>query len=121
MEFIGVCLITNDVPTLVKFYKKLLEAESVGDDVYTVLKTKEAMLSIYSRQAMKDYSPRFPVRETGFSSFVMAFRVNDLNAEYERIKKLGVTSLNPPGADPAGNMSFTFSDPDGNIIDVVPE
>ena len=120
MELVGVCLITNDVPALRNFYKKVLEVESDGDDVYTVLKTKGIVLSIFSRQAMKNLSTQFPLRETGYNNFVIAFRVSDLNAEYERIKKLNPDYLRPPSADPVGNMSFTFTDPDGNIIDVVP-
>ncbi len=120
MELIGVCLITNDVPALRIFYKKVLEVESEGDDIYTMLKSKGMILSIYSKHAMKSFSPRFPVRDTGYNNFVMAFRVNDLDAEYERIKKLNPNSLESPAADPVGNMSFTFADPDGNIIDVVP-
>jgi len=118
MEFVGICLITNDVPALTRFYKKVLEVESEGDDVYTVLKTRGIILSIYSRQAMQSLN-RFPVRETGHNNFVMAFRVTDLDAEYNRIKKLNPNSLKPPTADPVGNISFTFADPDGNIIDVV--
>ncbi len=120
MELIGVCLITNDVPALRNFYKKVLEVESEGDDVYTVLKTKGTILSIFSRQAMKNLSTQFSLRETGHNNFVMAFRVTDLDAEYERIKNLNPDSLKPPTADPVGNISFSFADPDGNIIDVVP-
>ncbi len=120
MELVGVCLITNDVPALRDFYKKVLEVESEGDDVYTVLKTKGIVLSIFSRQAMKNLTTQFPIKEAGHNNFVIAFRVSDLNTEYERIKKLNPDSLKPPFADPVGNISFTFTDPDGNIIDVVP-
>lgn len=119
MELAGVCLITDNVPALASFYKKVLEAESEGDDVYTMLKTRGTILSIFSRKAMESLN-RFPTRNTGINNFVMAFRASDLDAEYKRIKKLNPNSLKPPAADPVGNLSFSFTDPDGNIIDVVP-
>jgi predicted enzyme related to lactoylglutathione lyase len=53
----------------------------------------------------------------GYGSIPIVFKVNDVDAEYERIKTLGVEFIMLPTTHPWGARSFWFRDPDGNIID----
>lgn len=47
------------------------------------------------------------------------FRVTDADAEYRRIKALGVEIQEPPQDLPWGYRYFHLKDPDGNGIDIV--
>jgi uncharacterized glyoxalase superfamily protein PhnB len=47
------------------------------------------------------------------------FRVGDVDAEYQRIRTLGVEIQEPPKDLPWGYRYFHLKDPDGNGIDVV--
>jgi catechol-2,3-dioxygenase len=57
MKFTGICLITNSVPVLTKFYTKVLGVEAEGDDVHTELKTEGANISIFSTEGMEGMAP----------------------------------------------------------------
>jgi catechol 2,3-dioxygenase-like lactoylglutathione lyase family enzyme len=45
------------------------------------------------------------------------FEVEDVDAEYERLKALDVEFVMLPTTHPWGARSFWFRDPDGNIVD----
>lgn len=47
------------------------------------------------------------------------FAVQDVNAEYERIRALGVEVKESPKDLPWGHRFFNIKDPDGNGIDIV--
>lgn len=50
----------------------------------------------------------------------VAFTVEDLNAEYERLSKAGVPFNCPPQTSPDGYAKVTFCrDPDGNLLELV--
>jgi uncharacterized glyoxalase superfamily protein PhnB len=52
------------------------------------------------------------------SKIILDFRVDDVDAEYERIDALGVEWVMPPTTQPWGNRSMIFTDPEGNLINV---
>ena len=54
MKLIGVCLITKDVPTLARFYAKVLGVEAVGDKTHVEMRTQGAGLAIFSVEGMED-------------------------------------------------------------------
>jgi len=90
----GICLITENAPRLADFYAEVLGVEAEGDDVQVELRAQGA----------------------GTGSVTLAFRVQDVDAEYERLKTLGVAFVKPPQTHPWGARSFWFRDPDGHII-----
>jgi catechol 2,3-dioxygenase-like lactoylglutathione lyase family enzyme len=47
MKFVGICLITNNVPALADFYTKVLGVKAEGDDIHVELKTEGANISIF--------------------------------------------------------------------------
>jgi predicted enzyme related to lactoylglutathione lyase len=53
----------------------------------------------------------------GAGNVTLAFEVQDVDAEYERLKSLAVEIVKPPASYPWGSRSVWFRDPDGNIID----
>lgn len=46
----------------------------------------------------------------------LAFTVDDVEKEYQKLLKLGVDIIEKPEARPWGAKNMSFYDPDGNII-----
>ncbi len=108
MKFVGICLMTKDVRRLSEFYQSILETTSDCDDEnHQEIITKGAGLAI-----LKDDV----VNESGNNNMSMAFTVDDVDVEYERLRKLGVEIIDPPTVRPWGAKNMRFSDPDGNFI-----
>jgi catechol 2,3-dioxygenase-like lactoylglutathione lyase family enzyme len=116
VRFVGICLITNNVPALADFYTKVLGVEAEGDDVHAELDTDGAGIAIFSAEEMENMAPR-SMQGAGYGSLTTMFEVNDVDAEYERLKALDVEFVMLPTTHPWGARSFWFRDPDGNIVD----
>jgi catechol 2,3-dioxygenase-like lactoylglutathione lyase family enzyme len=116
MKFTGICLITKNVPLLADFYKKILNVEAEGGDTHVDLYTEGAKISIFSVDGMEGLAPH-SMQGAGYGSFTTGFEVQDVDAEYERLKALGVRFIILPTSHPWGARSFWFRDPDGNIVD----
>ena len=116
MKFVGICLITDDVPALVDSYTKVLGVKAEGNDVHAELNTEGAGIAIFSTEEMERLAP-LSVQGAGHGSMVIMFQVGDVDAEYDRLKALDVEFLIPPTTHPWGSRSFWFRDPDGNIVD----
>ena len=116
MKFVGICLITDNVSVLADFHAKVLGVKAEGDDVHAVLDTDGAGIAIFSAEGMESMAPG-SVQGTGPGSFTTMFEVEDVDAEYERLKALNVEFVMLPTTHPWGARSFWFRDPDGNIVD----
>ena len=116
MEFVGICIITKNVPCLAKFYSTILGVGTEGGDTHVDLDTKGAKISIFSADGMEDLAPH-SMQGAGCGSFTIGFEVQDVDAEYERLKAMGVEFVKLPMTHPWGARSFWFRDPDGNIVD----
>ena len=49
-------------------------------------------------------------------SVIIEFKVDDVDAEYERLKPLVGDWVQEPTTMPWGNRSLLFRDPDGNLV-----
>lgn len=116
MIFNGICLITQDVLTLAKFYEKILCVHANGDAVHMELSMKKTGLTIFSMEGMEDMAPDSTLG-LGTGNVILGFEVDDVDAEYERMKELHVKFVMLPTTHPWGRRSFWFRDPDGNIVD----
>ena len=115
MVFEGICLVTDDVPALAAFYTRVLGVEAEGDDVHVELHTEGAGITIFSTEGMESMAPQ-SMRGAGSGSVIAAFRVEDVDTEYERLKILDVEFVKLPATHPWGARSVWFRDPDGNIV-----
>jgi predicted enzyme related to lactoylglutathione lyase len=103
-----VCLLTQNVTRLAEFYKKVLNASSDGDDeVHQAIKTDGCLLTLYNDGC---------VSEQRNNNLVLAFTVDCVDAEYDRLCSLGVKITEPPTTRPWGARNMLFEDPDGNRI-----
>ncbi len=116
MKFSGICLITERVTTLARFYEKIFCTEAAGDDVHAELCCAGLDLAIFSKEGMEQMAEG-SMRNAGYGSFTIGFEVADVDAEYERLKALNLEFVKPPQSHPWGSRSFWFRDSDGNIVD----
>jgi len=114
MEFIGICIITKDVTALTEFYKKVLGVEAEGNDVHAELKTRGAAIAIFSVDGMEKMAPGC-MQGAGYGSYTIGFTVTDVDAEYERLKEMGIEFIRPP-TNQWGYRAMSFRDPDRNIV-----
>jgi len=117
MKLTGVSLITKDVVSLAGFYDKALNTKSEIDPVHTVVAVEGAGLFIYNETAaQRDMGLRFSESP---GRFVLQFTVGDVDAEYARLRGMGVKFASEPVTRPWGARSMQFYDPDGNMVTFV--
>ena len=103
-----VCLLTNDVRKLATFYKQLLGVENGSDDeTHQFILTEGTSLTVYSDGSEKNNKNQ---------NICLAFTVDDINKEYEKLCALGVRITEPPTKRPWGAVNMSFWDPDNNMI-----
>lgn len=115
-QFTGICLNTRNVPALTQFYMQVLGVTADGDDTHAELHTAGAGIVIFSVEGMERMAPG-SMQNAGAGSVTVMIEVNDVDAEYERLKALSVEFIMLPTTHPWGARSFWFKDPDGNIVD----
>ncbi len=64
------------------------------------------------------YGTKFYER-SGYGSFTIGFKVDDIDIEYSKLKKLNVDFIKLPITHSWGCRSFWFKDPDTNIVNFV--
>ena len=103
-----VCLLTNDVPRLAAFYRRLLGVDNGSDDaVHQFILTEGTALAVYNNGTEKAGGDR---------TICLAFTVEDIIAAYEKVKALGARIAEPPAERPWGAVNMSLYDPDGNLI-----
>mgnify|MGYP002544193280 FL=1 len=108
MIFAEVGLMTMDVPRLSKFYREVLKTESdCDDDVHQEIRTNGAALTIYNDGS---------IRESANNNVILAFTVDNVDEEYDRLLQLHVKIIEPPTTRPWGARNMYFEDPDGNTV-----
>jgi len=116
MIFDGICLITHNVLALADFYSWVLGVKAEGDEGHSELLTEGAHLAIFSADGMEEMAPH-SMQGAGHGNITLGFVVQDVDAEYERLKTRGIEFIMLPRTHPWGARSFWFRDPDGNIVD----
>ena len=103
-----VCMLTNDVPRLASFYKRLLEVDNGSeDDTHQFILTEGTAMTIYNDGTVKNNQNR---------NICLAFTVEDMDAAYEKVLALGARIIEPPAKRPWGAVNMSFYDPDDNVI-----
>ncbi len=103
-----VALLSNDVVRLANFYKAFLGIENGSNDsVHQILIAEETMLTIYNDNSLKNNNNQ---------NICLAFTVNDVDNEYNKLMQLGVEIIEKPTTRPWGARNMSFYDPDNNVI-----
>lgn len=103
-----VCLLTSDVVRLSNFYKRLFQIDNGSNDpVHQFIFSEETTLTVYNDGTERKSNPQ---------NICIAFTVEDVDAEFERLTALGIEIVSPPTLRPWGAKNMSFLDPDGNLI-----
>ncbi|MBP3645324.1 MAG: VOC family protein [Clostridia bacterium] len=103
-----VCLLTNDVPRLATFYKELLDTDNGSTDpVHQFIISGDVSLTVYNDGTDMSQSGQ---------TICLAFTVDDLESEYQKLLALGAEIVEPPAKRPWGAINLSFRDPDGNLV-----
>lgn len=115
MIFTDICIITKDVSAVAKFYETIFNTKAVGDNIHSYISAAGLGIAIYDKKAAET-DMGFNFSNTGTGLITIGFNVEDVDAEYERIKALNINSATEPQLWPWGAKSFRFKDIEGNII-----
>jgi predicted enzyme related to lactoylglutathione lyase len=99
---------TNDVVKMAQFYKDVLNTTTDCDDtVHQAVQSEGIPLAIYNDGTEI---------ESINNNVVIAFTVEDVDKEYDRLVKMNIKIKEPPTTRPWGARNMIFEDPDGNEI-----
>lgn len=108
MKIGEVSLNTNDVVALANFYKQLFGIDNGSNDaVHQVILSEGTWLTIYNDGSEK---------RNDNENISLAFTVDDIDSEYQKLLALGVEIIEKPTKRPWGTTNMSFYDPDRNII-----
>ena len=92
----------------VGFYRELFGiAGKEEDPVHQVILSQGTGLTVYNDGTNKNNQNQ---------NISLAFTVEDVDKEYERLKRMGATIVQAPQTRPWGARNLCFCDPDGNHI-----
>ena len=116
MNLVSIRIITANMVTLVEFYEKAtgVEAKWSTDDFAEIV-TSSFTLAIGSTRTLAFFGEGVAQPATN-KSIIIEFLVENVDAEYERIKDLTDDIVQKPTTMPWGNRSLLFRDTDGNLI-----
>ncbi len=108
MKLGEVCIETNDVVKIADFYRNILDISSdCKDEVHQFVITEGTTLSVYNNGKAKNNQNE---------NISLAFTVDDVDEEYERLLNIGIHIIDTPKLQPWGAKNMHFCDPDGNHI-----
>jgi predicted enzyme related to lactoylglutathione lyase len=118
MKFVSTRVITADVPRLVSFYEMVTEVAAVwGNELFAEIPTSAGTLAIGSDKTVPLF--RLGSAEPASNrSAIIEFLVNDVDAEYERLRARLDEVVAAPTTMPWGNRALLFRDPDGNLVNL---
>ena len=109
----GVIIWTDDLGRMVDFYRDTLGMTPHSERPHFVsFKWGDVRLGIGSHSGVKGSSSD-PYR------VMVNLDVEDIHATYERLSGAGVTIIRPPEREHWGGWVCTFTDPDGNILQLL--
>jgi predicted enzyme related to lactoylglutathione lyase len=119
MELVQSRIITDDVAGLAGFYARLVGVPVAVNEYYVEVPAGPMSVG-FSKRRYTEYHRNVPSEGAADRGpeVILDFLVDDVDAEYERIKALGVEWVLPPTTQPWGNRSMIFRDPEGNLINV---
>ena len=108
MKIGEVCLLTNNVLRLASFYRQLLGVEeSSSDETHQFDLVEKTSLTVYNDGTDKNNQNQ---------NICLAFTVDDIEKEYEKVLSMGARIIEPPAKRPWGAINMSFYDPDNNIV-----
>jgi catechol 2,3-dioxygenase-like lactoylglutathione lyase family enzyme len=118
MEFASVRIITDDLDRMVAFYQQVtgITAERPAP-VFAEFVSPMATLAIGHTQTATAFGTG-TAEPAANRSVILEFRVDDVDAEFARLRPHVHSWVQEPTTMPWGNRSTLFRDPDGNLVNL---
>ena len=112
-------LVTKDVDKLTRFYERVTGASAtVLSSGYVEFQRSPCEgLAIADSAALRSYGEGV-AEPAANRSAILDFEVEDVDAEYKRLKTRVSDWVLPPTQMPWGNRAMLFRDPDGNLVNM---
>ncbi len=118
MKFVSTRIITADVHRLVDFYEMVTEASAVwGNELFAEIPTSVGTLAIGSDKTVPLFGDG-SAEPAANRSAIVEFLVDDVDAEFERLRDRVGEVVTEPTTMPWGNRALLFRDPDGNLVNL---
>lgn len=118
MEFASIRIITDDLDLLVGFYERVTGSTAERPaPVFAELVLGSCTLAIGHSQTVQLFGGD-SARAADNHTVIIEFRVEDVDAEYQRLEPLIEDWVQAPTTMPWGNRSILFRDPDGNLVNL---
>jgi len=113
-------LFVSDLEGSIAFYRDVIGLPfrfAVAD--YAEFATDGAKFALYARRALPELiGAEVPPGEAPWPQGEVAFFVDDVDAEHDRLVQAGVRVLAPPIDRPWGERTLHVADPDGNVVEL---
>ena len=118
MKLYSVRIITADVPRLVAFYEQVIGVTAVwGNELFAEVPTPIGTVAIGSDRTVPLFGAG-SAEPAANRSVVVEFLVEDVDAEFTRLKGVLDDVVTEPTDMPWGNRALLFRDPDGNLVNL---
>lgn len=118
MKFVSTRVITGDVKRLVAFYELVTGATAVwGNELFAEIPTPVGTVAIGSEKTVPLFGAGSAEPAANLSA-ILEFIVDDVDAEYERLRGHLAKVVTEPTTMPWGNRALLFRDPDGNLVNL---
>lgn len=118
MKFVSTRIITADVRRLVSFYEMVTEISAVwGNELFAEIPTPVGTLALGSDKTVSLFGAG-SAEPAANRSAIVEFMVQNVDAEYERLRGHLADVVTEPTTMPWGNRALLFRDPDGNLVNL---
>lgn len=118
MKFVSTRIITADVGRLVAFYEHVTGvAAAWGNELFAEIPMPVGTLAIGSDKTVPLFGAG-SAEPAANRSAIIEFIVDDVDAEYERLRPYLGEVVTEPTTMPWGNRALLFRDPDGNLVNL---
>jgi len=115
-----IILVTDHFKASYTFYKDTLGFTVVREtqkEEFCQFSLEHGFLAIYGRTAMEKLVGKEHIKTAGGAIYTFA-ESEDIDRQYEDLKRKGVVFLTQPTTQPWGQRTAYFADPDGHIWEI---
>lgn len=120
MQLVQSRIVTDNVAAMAQFYAAIVRTDVSINDYYVEVPAGAATVGFSKCRFTEDHAGQScgggMRARTGES--ILDFRVDDLDAEYDRIRALDVDWVMGPTRQPWGATSMLFRDPERHLVNV---
>ncbi len=118
MKLMSIRVITADVKRLVGFYEMVTGVTAIwGNELFAEIPTTVGALAIGSDKTVSLFGEG-SAEPAANRTAIIEFIVDDVDAEWERLRGYVSDVVTEPTTMPWGNRALLFRDPDGNLINL---